>query len=62
MNNNSSSKILERNISYASSLFDSENKRGNIYKYKKVLQININNFGYKEDEEIYHTFRKTSLN
>lgn len=33
-----------RNISYTMDLYKSEMKRGTEYNYKKVTQININNF------------------
>ena len=44
MNNNYSKSSYERNISYTMDLYKSEMKRGTEYNYKKVTQININNF------------------
>lgn len=49
MNNNSTIKNLERNISYAMDLYKSKVKKGNPYEYQKVIQININNFSFENN-------------
>ena len=58
MNNNSTVKNLERNISYVADLYKSKVKKGNPYNYQKVIQININNFTFEGNNS---TIEKYSL-
>lgn len=46
VNNNENSEILERNMEYAHRLYASGVKRGGKYKYRQVIQFNLNNFSY----------------
>ena len=52
MNNNPSKRSLERNISYAADLYKSKMIKGKAYEYNKVVQININNFTFGNEETI----------
>lgn len=52
VNNNSSSETLERNMEYAHRLYASGVKVGEKYKYKYVLQFNLNNFSYNGNDKI----------
>lgn len=57
VNNNSSSFIMERNMEYATRQYTERIKRGkdkddNEYEYKQVLQFNLNNFAFKENDKI----------
>lgn len=53
MNNNSSEEIRERNISYMMRLReDRKNKKD----YNQVIQVNLNNYCYKEDNTIRRDF------
>ena len=48
MNNNSKFEDLQRNQEYSHRLFSSKIEVGSKYKYNQVIQININNFSFKE--------------
>ena len=51
MNNNMSVPSLERNISYINKLYSGSMKMGNKeYQYNKVIQINLNNFNFKDNK------------
>ena len=51
MNNNMSIPSLERNISYMNKLYSGSMKIGKKeYQYNKVIQINLNNFNFKENK------------
>lgn len=53
VNNNSNVDIMDRNIEYAYRLFSKKIKRGEkIYKYTQVIQFNLNNFCFKENDKI----------
>ena len=52
VNNNENSEILERNMEYAHRLYASGVKRGGKYKYRQVIQFNLNNFSYNGNEKI----------
>lgn len=53
VNNNSSIEVMERNMDYAHRLFAKKIKRGEeIYQYTEVIQFNLNNFAFKENEKI----------
>ena len=53
VNNNSSLEILERNIEYAYRLYSKKIKRGEReYDYTQVIQFNLNNFSFKENDKI----------
>lgn len=57
MNNNSKVKpMLERNISYAADLYKSNLNKGRVYHYNKVIQININNFSFKNNNEVIERY------
>ena len=56
MNNNCDVSRLERNISYLGDLFKSQMKIGNKYSYNNVIQININNFSFKDKEEVIEKY------
>lgn len=57
MNNNlSSTKPLSRNISYASDLYKAGVNQGTGYNYNKVIQININNFTFKGNDETLEVY------
>ena len=49
MNNNVSKGELERNLSYLFVLYKSNLIRGGSYDYSNVVQININNFTFKDN-------------
>lgn len=55
MNNNPSAASLKRNISYMNNLYD-RRKRGDSYNYNKVIQININNFNFKDNTKVIDEF------
>lgn len=52
VNNNENSEILERNMEYAHRLYASGVKRGKKYKYRQVIQFNLNNFSYIGNDKI----------
>ena len=53
VNNNSSLRVLERNIEYAYRLYSKKIKRGEReYDYTQVIQFNLNNFSFKENDKI----------
>lgn len=52
VNNNENSEILERNMEYAHRLYASGVKRGGKYKYRQVIQFNLNNFSYNGNDKI----------
>jgi len=56
MNNNSSEEIRNRNISYIMRLREDKKDK----KYHQVIQINLNNYSYKEDNEIVRVFTLSS--
>ena len=56
MNNNTSKSSLERNISYAADLYKSKMIRGKKYDYRKVYQINLNNFTFENNEEVIEEY------
>lgn len=56
MNNNGSKTSLERNISYAADLYKSKMIREKEYDYRRVIQININNFAFKGNKEIVEKY------
>ena len=51
INNNYSRESYERNISYAMDIYKSKEIRGNKYSFNKVIQININNFTFEDNNE-----------
>ncbi len=53
MNNNSSEEIRERNISYMMRLREDRKNKKN---YNQVIQVNLNNYCYKEDDTIRRDF------
>ena len=52
VNNNTEISTMERNIEYAYRLYGNKVKKGEEYNYTQTIQININNFGFKGNEEI----------
>ena len=57
MNNNKKVKpSLERNISYAADLYKSNLNKGEVYHYNKVIQININNFSFKDNNKVIEKY------
>ena len=53
VNNNSSLRVLERNIEYAYRLYSKKIKRGEReYDYTQVIQFNLNNFSFKGNDKI----------
>ena len=51
MNNNFSKSSLERNISYCMDIYKSNLRRGESYSFNHVVQININNFFFKGNDQ-----------
>lgn len=51
MNNNYSKEAYERNISYAMGIYKSKEIRGSRYSFNKVIQININNFTFENNNK-----------
>ena len=51
MNNNYSKEAFERNISYAMGIYKSKEIRGSRYSFNKVIQININNFTFENNNK-----------
>ena len=49
MNNNYSKEAFERNISYAMGIYKSKEIRGSKYSFNKILQINLNNFTFEDN-------------
>ena len=50
MNNNYSKEAFERNISYAMGIYKSKEIRGSKYGFNKILQINLNNFTFENND------------
>ena len=50
MNNNYSKEAYERNISYAMGIYKSKEIRGSKYSFNKILQINLNNFTFENND------------
>ena len=50
MNNNYSKEAFERNISYAMGIYKSKEIRGSKYSFNKILQINLNNFTFENND------------
>ena len=50
MNNNYSKEAYERNISYAMVRYKSKDIRGSKYSFNKILQINLNNFTFENND------------
>jgi len=58
MNNNPSMASLERNISYATETYKRETAPGkNRYNFKKVIQININNFSFDITKKVIESYQ-----
>ena len=51
MNNNYSKEAYERNISYAMGIYKSKEIRGSKYSFNKILQINLNNFTFENNDK-----------
>ena len=51
MNNNYSKEAFERNISYAMVIYKSKEIRGSKYSFNKILQINLNNFTFENNDK-----------
>ena len=51
MNNNYSKEVFERNISYAMGIYKSKEIRGSKYSFNKILQINLNNFTFENNDK-----------
>ena len=51
MNNNYSKEAFERNISYAMGIYKSKEIRGSKYSFNKILQINLNNFTFENNDK-----------
>ncbi len=56
MNNNSSEKVMERNIDYLCKLYVEDNKIGNKNIFYPVLQIDLNNFSFEGDDTTIDIF------
>jgi len=56
INNNSSLETMERNIAYAFRLYASKVNKDSDYDYTKVIQFNINNFAFEENDKIIDIF------
>lgn len=56
INNNSSLKMMERNIEYAFRLYASKVNRNTDYKYTQVIQINLNNFSFKGNDKVIDVY------
>lgn len=55
MNNNSSLKILHRNMDYNNKQFSAKVKNSKNYNlYRQSILININNFSFKGKDEVYY--------
>ena len=62
VNNNSSLEILERNMEYAYRLFSRKIKNtNNNYEYTQVIQINLNNFAFLENDKIIDIFTESNV-
>ncbi len=62
VNNNSSLEILERNMEYAYRLFSRKIKNtNNNYEYTQVIQINLNNFSFLENDKIIDIFTESNM-
>ena len=57
VNNNSDYKVMERNMDYANRLYSSKVKRSKEYEYNQVIQLNINNFSFKENDKIIDIYK-----
>ena len=51
MNNNYRKELYERNISYAMDIYKSKEIRGSKYSFNKVVQINVNNFTFENNNK-----------
>lgn len=51
INNNYSLEVMERNIEYAFRLYASKVNRGEKSNYTQVVQINLNNFSFEENDK-----------
>ena len=61
MNNNNKVRTqLERNIGYATDLYQSNLSVGEIYHYNKVIQININNFTFEGNDKVIEKYAFTN--
>ena len=56
INNIYSKAMLERNIDYINKIYGSKRKKGESYAFDVSIQININNFNFKEDDKVIRTF------
>ena len=56
VNNNATIEVLERNIEYSHKLYASRIRVGSKYTYNQVIQININNFSFKDNENTIDYF------
>lgn len=56
MNNNSFQEDLENNIYSAFDLYKCKDEMNNPYNYYRAIQININNFAFKDNERVIETY------
>ena len=56
MNNYSKPETLLRNIYYATALAQSKMRTGELYTYRKVIQINICNFTFEDEEKVLQDY------
>ena len=59
INNNYHDYTFDRNLEYMFRIYNKDvvrSKKISSYKYTKVIQINLNNYYYKEDDDIIKTF------
>jgi len=56
INNNSNEITMERNMEYAIRLYASKAKRGREYEYTQVVQFNINNFAFAEEDKLFDVY------
>lgn len=64
VNCNDSLEALERNMEYAYRLYSKKVKRGSNYKYSQVIQFNINNFAFENNDktvDIYYIQNKDGI-
>lgn len=65
VNNNSNEKYLKRNMDYAFRLYGSGVKRGkgkSTYKYKQIIQFNLNNFSFVGNNNVVEVYTLNSKN
>ena len=61
VNNNSSLEVLERNMEYAHRLYSKKIRRGEEnYQYTQVIQFNLNNFAFKDNDKIVDIYTVTN--